>query len=258
MANSALTNFKFVISYNGTSFHGLAPNPGVRTVVGEMSRVIEGRLGLVADFVMSGRTDAGVHATHQVLNCFLDWKSADALKLAAVVNAKLSPEVVVQSVEAIDAEFSSRYDATSRTYEYLIDASEFPDPFRSINHWHVPESLDIDAMNRAASALLGTHDFSSFCRKPKHAEDQPEPVMMREIKEISWSRPEYAYELIKFQVTGSAFCRQMVRAITGHCVAVGLGKRSADEMAEILEAKDRAKVAPIAPPHGLTLVRVDY
>ena len=113
-------------------------------------------------------------------------------------------------------------------------------------------------MNAAASVLLGTHDFSSFCRKPKPTEDQPEPIMTREIKQILWSKPEALYELVQFEVTGSAFCRQMVRAITGHCVAIGLGKRSAEEMIAVLEAKDRAKVAPIAPPHGLTLIRVDY
>ena len=258
MANETFTNFKFVIAYNGTNFHGLAPNPGVRTVVGEIEKVLLERLDLKTSMVMSGRTDAGVHAATQVLNCELTWPASKADKLRQVLNSKLSPEVVVREVSEVVTEFSARRDATSRTYNYLIDCSDAPDPFRAVNHWHVKTSLDMKEMNSAASALVGMHDFTSFCRKPKGKEPGSESLMVREVKSANWSYLPGSDKIMCFEIIGSAFCHQMVRSIVGLCVAVGSGKRPASDAADVLAAKDRNTATQIAPPHGLTLIDVEY
>ena len=127
------------------------------------------------------------------------------------------------------------------------------DPLRADIEWHIPEPLDVEAMGHAASLFLGEHDFTSFCRRPK---GQPEQPLTRNIRSSQWiSQTEHR---IRFEIAANAFCHQMVRSLTGFCVAVGLGKLEAATFEAVIEAKDRAAAPPIAPPHGLTLKHVTY
>lgn len=261
-----MTTYRLLVAYDGTNFRGLAPNPGVRTVVGELTRVLEPLLGSAPEIVMSGRTDAGVHATGQVLS-FEVAAGSDRLDLERIqrsVNARLGPEVVLREIEAASDEFSARFSATGRRYRYTIVNRPVADPLMARSAWWVAAPLDVDAMSAACAHLIGEHDFSSFCRRPKPGPGPDgeivEPSMDRRVLDARWRRvgdsPDES--LLRFEIEGTAFCHQMVRSIVGFLVAVGTGKRSAEELPAVLAAKDRAAAEQPAPPHGLNLWKVDY
>ncbi|MEM9566140.1 MAG: tRNA pseudouridine(38-40) synthase TruA [Actinomycetota bacterium] len=261
-----MATLRLLVAYDGTDFRGLAPNEGVRTVVGELQRVLEPLLGGVPEIVMSGRTDAGVHASGQVLSIVHDGDPADGEldldRIQKSVNVRLGPEIVLRSIDVVDDEFSARFSATGRRYRYLILNRDTPDPFLARTAWWVAKPLDIAAMREAAAHVVGEHDFSSFCRRPKVALDQPEPSLVRlvvgaRLVELD-SGPDQQRGLLRFEIEGSAFCHQMVRSIVGFLVAVGTGKRRADEVPAVLAARDRAAAEQPAPPHGLNLWHVDY
>ncbi len=255
-----MANLRLLVAYDGTDFRGLAPNEGVRTVVGELQRVLEPLVGAPPDLVMSGRTDAGVHAWGQVLSMVVADPAPDLDRIQKSVNARLGPEVVLRSIEAVDDDFSARFSATGRHYRYLIVNRDVPDPFLARTAWWVSTPLDVGAMTEAATHLVGQHDFSSFCRRPKVADDQPAPSLVRRVVDARWLDlgDELGEGVLRFDIEGSAFCHQMVRSIVGLLVAVGTGKRRADEVPAVLAARDRSAAEQPAPPNGLTLWQVDY
>jgi tRNA pseudouridine38-40 synthase len=252
MVTSAQT-VRIDLSYKGNEFRGFAENPGVRTVGAELRRAIEIVFGEPVELTVAGRTDAGVHAAGQVVSFPTTSERLDCERLRDSLNGICSPEIRIQAVKLAPQNFDARFSATQRRYHYNILNSPAADPLRAEVEWHIVEKLDIDAMNSAANRFLGEHDFTSFCRRPK---DKPEQPLTRRIRESQWTcQPE---QRIQFALAANAFCHQMVRSLTGFCVAVGLGKRSADEFEAVLESKDRSAAPPIAPPHGLTLMHVTY
>ncbi len=254
-------NVRLLVAYDGAGFRGLAPNPGVRTVVGELERVIEPLIGVKPEIVMSGRTDAGVHAWGQVLSFTMPEDVVDLHRIQKSVNSRLGPEIVVREITQAADEFSARFSATGRRYRYLIINRPVNDPFLARTGWWVDSGprgpLDVDAMNAACPHLIGEHDFSSFCRRPKAAPGvAAEPSLVRRVTAASWH--DLGDGLLRFEIEGTAFCHQMVRSIVGFMVAVGAGKRRADELPAVIAARDRAEAENPAPPHGLTLWQVDY
>jgi tRNA pseudouridine38-40 synthase len=247
---------RMVVAYDGTGFRGLAPNTGVRTVVGELQRVMAPLVGSVPDLVMSGRTDAGVHAWGQVLSADLP-AGADLERIQRSVNARLAPEVVLREISQVGAGFSARHSASGRRYRYTIVNRPVPDPFLARWSWWVPQALSVQAMSAAAGALVGEHDFSSFCRRPKVAAGEAQPSLVRRVTGARWVVCEPG-DVLRFEIEGSAFCHQMVRSIVGFLVAVGRAKRQVAEMAAVLAARDRSVAEQPAPPHGLVLWAVDY
>ena len=258
------TSVRIVVAYDGTDFRGLAPNPGVRTVVGELERVIEPLIGVKPDLVMSGRTDAGVHAHGQVLSFTMPDGTVEFDRIQRSVNSRLGPEIIVREITEAPADFSARFSATGRRYRYLVINRPVDDPFLSRTAWWVDSSrhgsLDIDAMNAACSHVVGEHDFSSFCRRPRPrptGDDFAEDVtLVRRVDDAHWL--DLGDDLLRFDIRGSAFCHQMVRSIVGFMVAIGSGRRQAAELPEVLAARDRSVAENPAPPHGLTLWQVDY
>jgi len=255
-----MPNLKLLVAYDGTDFRGLAPNEGVRTVVGELARVIEPLIGEPPELVMSGRTDAGVHAWGQVLSFRAPevgpkGRPVDPDRLQRSINARLAPEIVVRSIDLTDDGFSARFSATGRRYRYLIVNRDVPDPFLARTAWWVPAPLDLEAMEAACPHLVGEHDFSSFCRRPRGdlAED---PSLVRMVFDARWL--DLGDGVLRFEIEGSAFCHQMVRSIVGFLVAVGTGRRRAEELPAVLAARDRGRAEPPAPSNGLTLWQVDY
>jgi tRNA pseudouridine38-40 synthase len=251
-----LVRVRLTIAYDGTDFRGLAPNLDVRTVVGELVRVLTPLIGSPPDIVMSGRTDAGVHAAEQILSFDVPADKADPERIGRVINQRLGPEVVATAVSLVDSHFSARFDATGRRYRYRIVNRPAPDPFLARYAWWVPEPLNVPVMQLACDPFLGEHDFSSFCKRPKVAPGADPASLVRRVTEATWVDSGDG-ELV-FQIAGSAFCHQMVRSIVGFHVAVGRGKRSAGEARAVLAARDRQAAEQPAPPHGLTLVSVAY
>ncbi|MCL4130696.1 UNVERIFIED_CONTAM: hypothetical protein GTU68_055239 [Idotea baltica] len=245
-----MANVRLLIAYDGTDFRGLAPNDGVRTVVGELQRVIEPLIGEVPDIIMSGRTDAGVHAWGQVLSFRMADGVVDTERIQRSANTRLGPEIVVREASIVDDDFSARFSATGRRYRYHIVNRPVPDPFWARTGWWLSTPLDVPAMERACAHLVGEHDFSSFCRRPK-----PAPNLEGEVVEASLVRRD---DVLRFEIEGSAFCHQMVRSIVGFLAMVGTGKRDADELPDVLAARDRSAAEQLAPGQGLTLWQVDY
>jgi tRNA pseudouridine38-40 synthase len=131
-----------------------------------------------------------------------------------------------------------------------------PDPFLAATSWHVAPPLDLRAMQAACDPLIGEHDFSSFCRRPK---GEPDASLTRRVLDARWEPDPAAGDgVLRFWIEATAFCHQMVRSITGTLVDVGLGKRHAADVMAALQARDRSAAGPVAPPHGLCLWEVVY
>lgn len=247
---------RLTVAYDGTNFRGLAPNPGVRTVVGELARVLTPYLRYEPDIVMSGRTDAGVHSSAQVLSFDAPTAWLDIDRLQKMINARLAPEIVAVDARVVGSNFSARFDAVGRRYRYTVLNRKLPDPMLARSAWHVSEDLDLASMRLACDPILGEHDFSSFCRRPKVKDGDTPVSLARRVDRASWH--DLGDGILEFRIEGSAFCHQMVRSLVGFHIAVGKGKRSAGEMRAVLGAKDRQAAAQPAPPHGLNLVEVIY
>lgn len=238
-----------ILAYDGGPFRGFAKQADVRTVQGTLEDALSKVLRSEVKTSAAGRTDAGVHALGQVVSFSTAEEIADVSDLKRRLNAMCGPEIAVLGLEPAGEGFDARFSASSRTYEYAVLNREVPDPFSRHSAWHVPDSLDLEAMRKAAGFLSGEHDFSSFAR----VEESQNPV--RRIESIEIDQQE---DLILFRITANSFLQQMVRSIVGTLVKVGAGKIPPDAVEEILRARDRAAAAAVAPPHGLFLVSVAY
>jgi tRNA pseudouridine38-40 synthase len=240
--------WRIELGYDGTNFHGFARQAGVRTVQGVMeeclARVLKQEVALTA----AGRTDAGVHARSQVVSFVAD-QEIDTERLSRSLNGMLGPEVVVTSLSRAPDGFNARFSATSRTYRYQVLNTPLPDPMLRHFSWHVPEPLDLTAMNAAATLMCGQHDFAAFCRVTQGG------TTVRTVLEAFWLPDD---PFLAFVIKARAFCHQMVRSIVGFGVDVGRRRRGADEVPAVLESGDRSAAAPIAPPQGLILWEVGY
>lgn len=238
-----------VVEYDGSQYHGWQSQTGLRTV----ESAVENALSQVADqpisLVCAGRTDTGVHATHQVVHF-------DAEKVRSMrgwvhgANSLLPKDVCVKWGREMPDAFHARYSATARRYRYIIyNTPVRPSLLRSNVTWQY-QQLNHHTMDKAAKVLLGEHDFTSF----RSVECQSK-TPMREVKAIRVFRKE---DFVTIDVTANAFLHHMVRNIAGVLMAVGTGRRSLGWVEEVLLAKDRKMGAETAPPYGLYLVGVRY
>jgi tRNA pseudouridine38-40 synthase len=248
-----LVRVRLVVAYDGAAFHGFAAQPGVATVAGTLATTIERVLGHPVDLTCAGRTDAGVHGWGQVVSFDADADRFDPDKLQAAVNGLCGPAIVVREVAVAPAGFDARFDAKSRRYRYTILNRLVPDPFLAATSWHVPQPLELDRLRLACDPLIGEHDFTSFCRRPK---DQPDASLVRRVLDARWD--DEGDGILRFWIESTAFCHQMVRSIVGTLVDVGLGKRTAADVGTALRGRDRSLAGPVAPPHGLVLWEVRY
>ncbi|HSH11519.1 MAG TPA: tRNA pseudouridine(38-40) synthase TruA, partial [Ilumatobacter sp.] len=228
---------RLLVAYRGTSFHGFAANPGVRTVMGELTEAVSTVVRRPVELTGAGRTDAGVHAWGQVVSGDLPGIT-DLADLARRVNKLCAPEISIRAAEWADPGFDARFSATWRQYRYHVWNDPAPNPLLADLVWHVPRPLALEAMQQALVALHGEHDFSSFCRRPKLPDGSPEPSFVRILLELSWQRVAGS-PLLRCEVRGSAFCHQMVRSIVGTTVDVGAGRREAGDIPAIIAARDR-------------------
>ena len=248
------------VAYDGRRFHGFAAQAvGVRTVAGALAGALERVLRLPEPPVLTcaGRTDAGVHARDQWVHLDVPEPAdgLDPVDLQRRLVKLLGPEVVVRSASLAPAGWDARRSAVWRTYRYEVLTTPAPDPFRAGFVWWRPGALDRRAMELACDALVGEHDFSTFCRA-QAGPDGDAASLVRMVRDAGWSEPQPG--LLRFEVTANAFCQQMVRALVGTLVEVGAGKRRAGEMLGLLRSRDRGAAAPVAPPDGLVLWEVLY
>lgn len=212
---------------------------------GELERVLAEICGEPVRVTGAGRTDAGVHATGQVIN-FRTASALDGGALGRGVNALLPEDIAISRLEEVGDEFHARFSATGRTYEYRIRCAPQRDPLEGHRELWLPGPLDWDAMSQAAGALIGRRDFSAFARGEGG---------VREVRQAGWSRDG---DVHIFEITADAFLRGMVRGIVGTMLWIGRGKTAVADLEAIIASGDRAKAGPSAPARGLCLVAVEY
>ena len=275
------------LAYDGTGFYGWAKQLEIRTVQGEIERVLhtilrvpEGDPTEPLRLTVAGRTDTGVHASHQV--CHLD-VNEDVLKrcvghmdvppviaLTRRLQRMLPADIAIRGIAPAPDGFDARFSALERTYVYRIaDRSSEADPRTRNFVLHIDDELDLKSMNEAAAMTIGLHDFGSF------ATPNPGGTTIREVKTAYWRRiptrplvvdgmgeryrtPAAESDLLCFTIVADAFARNMVRSLVGGCIQVGMGKRSTDWFREKMAVPLReGSTGPIAP-QGLTLEHVAY
>jgi tRNA pseudouridine38-40 synthase len=242
--------FKLTIEYDGGPFQGWQRLPNAPSVQGALEDAIEKLTGVRGDVIGAGRTDSGVHAYAQVAHVDIE-KPFEVLRLADALNAHLRPNPIAVSLAEIAAsEFHARFDAKLRAYRYRIRNRRTPLTFERGQVWRVSRALDVDAMQAAAARLVGKHDFTTF--RDAHCQAKS-PLKTLNVAQVTRNGDE-----VDCWFEAQSFLHRQVRSMVGTLVEVGLGKMSADDVARVLAAADRAQCGPVAPADGLYLARVDY
>lgn len=253
-----MRNIAMVIGYDGTSYSGFQTQPDGNTIQDKLEEAVSILTGEKVRVYGSGRTDAGVHARGQVIN-FHTESRIPIERWCLALNARLPADIRTYLAWEAPADFHARKSAKRKTYLYSIQRSKFPDVFHRHTRFHHPLPLDVEAMRQAARALIGEHDFTSFCTVRSAAESHVRTVYKTELSFVPEPQPgDEKAGLITFAITGNGFLYNMVRIIVGTLIEVGEGKRKAEDMPEILEARDRGKAGPTAVAHGLMLWSVEY
>jgi len=245
-----MTRYKLTIEYDGTPFSGWQAQPGDPSVQQHLEAAIKAFSGETVTVFGAGRTDAGVHALGQVAHFDLDrnWPSKT---LSGALNQHLKPApVAILAVEPVDDGFDARFSAVARHYRYVIVNRRARLALDQNRAWHVVAPLDADAMDRAAKALLGHHDFTTF-RSINCQAKSP----LKTLDAISVLRTGVEIEI---RLSARSFMHRQVRSIAGSLKCVGEGKWPVAAMAEILAARDRSRCGPVAPAAGLYLTRIEY
>jgi tRNA pseudouridine38-40 synthase len=237
---------KLTVAYDGTGFHGFAAQPEIRTVEGVLTEVLARILRHDVVLTCAGRTDAGVHAWGQVVSVPVPAEAEiDLTRIVRAVNGHVGPEVVVRDAELVDASFDARRSAKWRAYRYSIVNRPVPDPFLARTSWWVPEPLELSRLRLGADPFLGEHDFATFCRRREGV------TTTRRVLESTWH--DLGDGVLRYDITATAFCWQMVRSIVGTLVDVGAGKIRPGDILGIIRATDRSAAGRVGAPEGLCL-----
>jgi tRNA pseudouridine38-40 synthase len=223
--------------------------PKARTVQGVVEIALQ-QLGWQERTILAaGRTDAGVHASGQVIAFSLEWK-ASLGKLQAALNANLPQDVAISAVSEAKPNFHPRYDATARRYRYRIFCQEWRDPLRERYAWRVWPVVDLGLMQAAVQYLAGKHDFAAFGTPPRSGGST-----IRTVYQAGWKAESLE---MNFDILADAFLYHMVRHLVGVQVKIGQGKLPPDFLLELLNGGAKTPMQSLAPPQGLTLVEVVY
>ncbi|NUN13284.1 MAG: tRNA pseudouridine(38-40) synthase TruA [Myxococcales bacterium] len=241
---------KLVIQFDGTDFHGWQVQDRVRTVQGVLTSALSQMIGAVS-LRSSSRTDAGVHAIAMPV-VFRTDKTLPMKAYRRGLNAILPSDVSVVDATEVADDFDPRGWSLGKSYRYRIWNHELPVALESRYAWHVPNHLDIAAMNEGGAYLLGEHDFSSF--RAAHCDSKSTMRLMHSVRVAKVGDNG----LLQVDVCANAFLRNMVRIIVGTLVDVGTGRKKPVEVEKILQARSRPVAGPTAPPHGLFLREVRY
>jgi tRNA pseudouridine38-40 synthase len=240
--------YRLIVEYDGTDFHGWQIQPGARTVQATLEGALARLLGVPIRVAAAGRTDAGVHASGQVV-CFHTQREIPLHTLRSALNALTPDDLVVRAADLVAEEFDPRRAARCRRYVYRIWNRVDASPFWRRYAWHIPWVLEVELMRSAAAQLVGERDFSSFRGSGCDA--------VHPVRRVLRSELERRGDLIVYEIEATAFLRHMVRNIVGTLVEIGSRRREAD-LTGLLAARDRTQAAATAPPHGLCLAEIRY
>ena len=247
-------NYKLTIAYDGTRYYGWEHQPGTEmTIQGKIETVLARMLsmpeGSVPEVIGAGRTDAGVHARNMTANVHMETRLS-AEEIRDYLNQYLPEDICVKDVREASDRFHSRYNALGKTYRYTCYTGPLKPVFDRKYVYVLEEAVDVEAMRKAASYLIGTHDFAGFCGNPKMKKSTVRKVDLIDIVQKG------PYLTLTYHGTG--FLQYMVRILTGTLLEVGFHKRDPEEIPALIEAKDRRLAGPTAPAQGLCLLQVDY
>ncbi len=244
-----MRNIKLDLCYDGTRYKGWQRLPGADgSIQGKLEQTLSRLLGEPIEISGSGRTDAGVHAAHQIAN-FHTGSDMPCSELLLQLRRYLPEDIGIYSCKDVSERFHARLNAREKTYCYRIHNSTEPCVFDRRFVAVVEESLDLDAMRAAAVHLIGTHDFSAFCANKNFKKST-----VRCIRNLEITKED---RQLRITVTGNGFLHHMVRILVGTLVEVGLGKRSAESIPELFGA-ERSQAGMLMPPQGLCLMEVYY
>jgi tRNA pseudouridine38-40 synthase len=246
-----MEKFKAVIQYDGASYCGWQFQPDEPTIQDEIEKVLSRILKSRIRIYGAGRTDSGVHATGQVAHFHALWRH-DTEKLKKALNSLLPRDISVVGLEKADPDFHARHSSVSKTYTYSVLNQSCRIPFHRLYSCHIPQRLDMELMNLASAALVGTHDFAAF-----GAPTDGTPSTVRQIYSATWCASADT-GLLSFSIRGSGFLRYMVRTIVASLLRVGKREIDVDKIRIILESRDRSLAIGKAQACGLCLSRVDY
>jgi len=272
-----MTTFKITLAYDGTNYVGWQRQAAGVSIQGLIEHALRGLDGRDVAVAGAGRTDAGVHALGQVASFSLE-RTIEPRALVRALNGGLPPDVRALAAAEVGVDFHARYSASRKTYGYRICNAEVISPFERHYAWHVPGSLDVDAMDRAARSLEGRHDFAAFAAAGGTTRTTERTVMRSRVspttnlsttedaedteeKTSSFLRVPRVLrggDLVVYEIAGDGFLRHMVRAIAGTLVDIGRGRRPCEQMGEVLASLNRGRAGPTAPARGLFLVGVEY
>jgi len=247
-----MARYQVILAYDGSNYSGFqrqARGKSNRTIQGEVETALR-QIGWQDDAILAaGRTDAGVHASGQVIAFDLAWRHSDG-DLRAALNAHLPPDIAAQKVFQAGASFHPRFDALARRYRYRIFCGSVRDPLRERYAWRVWPMLNYERLQAAAAQLPGTHDFGAFGSPP-----QPGGVTVRHVLQAHWM---VEADEITFEIIANAFLYRMVRRLTAYQVKIGQGLFSVEAVNDCLNSGSKNMVKGLAPPQGLNLVEVIY
>lgn len=243
-------NYKMTLSYDGTRFYGWEHQPTTdMTIQGKMESVLSLMVQSEVEVIGCGRTDAGVHAQNMVCNAHFDTQ-LNTDEIRDYLNRYLPDDICVKEVRIASDRFHSRYNAIGKTYCYTCYIGDVKPVFNRKYVYVLDQKPDIQEMKKATEYLIGTHDFASFCSNPRMKKSTVRKVDRIEIQKRG--------DLLTLTFHGSGFLQHMVRILTGTLLEVGFGKRTAESVLELIDAKDRKLAGFTAPAKGLCMMQVDY
>lgn len=234
-------------AYDGLPYHGWQRQPNALSVQEVMEEGFSLLCGKPIALTAAGRTDTGVHARHMVAHFNIN-DSVDTTDLSHRLNSYLPKDISIKRIYPVSDEAHARFDAIERTYEYVVVQQK--DPFHQHSAHFVRQALDVDTMNRAAAILLGKADFKCFSKSNTDVK-----TYICDIREARWV---WEGDRLVFRIIADRFLRNMVRAIVGTLLQVGLGKWSAEDVKTIINSGKRSEAGPSVPAKGLYLVDISY
>ncbi len=243
-------NFRIVVEYDGTAYHGWQRQKTDRTIQGEIEKALMTMTGKPVSLAGSGRTDAGVHAIGQAASFRSDAGLGPDIYLKGL-NSLLPDDILIKVCESMDPAFHARYDARSKLYQYRILNRDMPSILERHYVWHIRQCLNVSAMQKAATSFVGNHDFKAF-----EGTGSPRTSTVRHV--IRAGIQQTADDHILFDIEADGFLRYMVRNIVGTLVDVGKGRTPGGDVEGILLSRDRNRAGATAPAKGLFLIKVNY